>query len=199
MTVQRKKDLGVLLVILVVLMALAFWGDYINVNLRYAREDVLNADVWRLLSGHIVHLSVIHGAMNAVGLGLSMLIVGGQLSTREWAFSGLVIALAISLLLLLFSPNVIWYVGFSGVLHGLLTLGLCLSVLAGDKLHALALLLLAIKITREQLPSFDIYQMEGVIGGAVVVDSHLYGALSGLLVFTWFSRGALKRVFKFGS
>ena len=73
-----------------------------------------------------------------------------------------------------------WYVGLSGVLHGILAAGIVVS-LRSPRIELLALgLLLVAKLGWEQaygpLPG-----SEGSSGGPVVVAAHLYGAIGGAL------------------
>jgi len=75
-------------------------------------------------------------------------------------------------------PDVEWYVGLSGLLHGLLTAGLLASFLAGSRDALLLGLLVAGKILWEQV-SGPLPGSQGLAGAAVVVDAHLYGALAG--------------------
>lgn len=161
---------------------LLFVGEEINALLRYSRNAILDGEIWRLLSAHIVHSNPAHGAMNIAALILVVLLVGKQLRFSLWLFASVFLALSISSALLLFTPEVAWYVGFSGVLHGLLALGLVLGCIDGDKLHVLALLLLCVKIVREQLPGFDAHHLQSVIAAAVIVDAHLYGAVAGVFL-----------------
>jgi membrane associated rhomboid family serine protease len=78
------------------------------------------------------------------------------------------------------SPDVEYYLGFSGVLHGILAYALTSTI--NRPWHALGLLGVAIKLAYEQLSHFNPLYLQSSIGDAVVVDAHLYGALSGALL-----------------
>ena len=72
----------------------------------------------------------------------------------------------------LFSPEVIWYVGLSGILHGLL------AAIAWQR-YPILLVLLMVKLGLEQLYG-GLPATANLTGGAVIVDAHLYGAVIGI-------------------
>ncbi len=65
---------------------------------------------------------------------LALLLIGGLLeeflSPLEWLVASLVTAFAISAGLYLFHPDTQWYVGLSGVLHGLVACGVVMMIRA---------------------------------------------------------------------
>ncbi|MGE3481963.1 MAG: rhombosortase [Gammaproteobacteria bacterium] len=158
-------------------------GQELRPWLRYDRAAILEGEVWRLLSAHIAHLGWKHLAMNLVGLGLIWMLFGRFHSTRAWLAITVFCMLGTSLALLVLQPGVHWYVGLSGALHGLFVAGVLASLAAGYRAELLLLGLLIAKLAWEQafgaLPG-----SEGFAGGTVLVDSHLYGAIAGLLAGT---------------
>jgi rhomboid family GlyGly-CTERM serine protease len=82
----------------------------------------------------------------------------------------------------LFSPEVAWYRGLSGGLHGLLVLGLFRQWSKHPRYTAFMLLLIFSKLLWEQT-SGAIPGSESWIAGRVVVDSHLYGAICGGIIW----------------
>src|SRR5690606_2046904 len=98
-------------------------GDGARAALRYGRDGLGAGEAWRLLSGHLVHLGWAHLAMNIAALGLIRVLVGDAFSSADWIGAALVSALGIDLGLYALSPEIGWYVGLSGVLHGLLAAG----------------------------------------------------------------------------
>jgi len=149
--------------------------------LRYERHAVAGGQWWRLFTGQLVHLNGAHLLLNLAGLALVWLLVGRWL--RGWR--GLV-ALATSgasvgLGLFLFAPQVAWYVGLSGPLHGLLVAGVVGWLLEEPTWEAeLLLLLLAAKLAWEQGVA-PVALTAALVHGPVVVDAHLYGAAGGLV------------------
>jgi rhomboid family GlyGly-CTERM serine protease len=91
--------------------------------LKYDRLAIGDGEYWRLLSGHFAHLGPEHLLLNLAGLVLVWLLVGRQYTTPQWlivtAFSLVIISLGFWFL----DRNLIWYVGLSGLLHGLLIAG----------------------------------------------------------------------------
>ena len=49
------------------LLLLGIFGDVLNPYLQYSRESISSGQVWRLLSGHIVHLGWFHSVINMLG------------------------------------------------------------------------------------------------------------------------------------
>ncbi|VUD68081.1 hypothetical protein TDB9533_03977 [Thalassocella blandensis] len=181
-----KTDTFCLLSLLLLLMAFALGHEYLNTALRYDRGDLVAGQWWRLITAHIVHVNINHALLNCAGLAIGMLIVGALFSWRQWALSMLFMTLFISAFLFWFSPQVVWYVGFSGVLHGILVLGFLTFIIRGDFVFVLAFIILLGKVIREQMPSFDTLHLHGIIAAPVVVDAHLYGVFAGILCALFF-------------
>ncbi|MFV1993521.1 MAG: rhombosortase, partial [Acidiferrobacterales bacterium] len=148
-------------------------------------EEIMAGQVWRLLTGHFVHLGWQHLLLNLAGLVLTYLVfyrylIGGQ---GMIAFFG--IAFGVSAGLLLFNPELGWYVGLSGVLHGLLMFGAVLAVFdktnPNNKIYIVLVVLLLIKIGYEQiigpLPTSAVIK-----NYKIITVAHLYGAASGIIL-----------------
>lgn len=152
--------------------------------LRYDRERILDGEVWRLFSGHLDHLNAGHLGMNLAGLALIWALVGRQLGNRAWLAVILCNMAFVSLGLLLLHPELRWYVGLSGILHGLLVAG-CLRGIwrpSPDRpVLILLLVLVAAKLAWEQVGG-ALPGSEATAGGHVIVDAHLYGAICGALL-----------------
>jgi rhomboid family GlyGly-CTERM serine protease len=158
----------------------ALLGDRATQWLRYDRDAILHGQWWRIISGNIVHLGWPHLLLNLAGLILVWLLFRHTLSTRSWIFVTLASATAVSVGLLLFDPQLQWYVGLSGVLHGLFAAGLITALYAGNRGDWWLLLLFIAKITWEQLVGTMPGSAE-IAGGTVIVNAHLYGAIGGAL------------------
>jgi rhomboid family GlyGly-CTERM serine protease len=136
-----------------------------------------------LLTGHFVHLGLSHFALNAAGLLLVWYLVGNQLSTLQWLLVGGASIAAIDLGFSLFEPNLSWYVGLSGLLHGILAAGIVASW-RRDRLTALLLAVLVVaKLAYEQIAG-PLPGSEASSGGSVVVVAHLYGSIGGAICAT---------------
>lgn len=156
------------------------WQDM----LQYQRHGLQNGELWRLISGHLVHLSWGHLCMNLLGFWLiHLLFFSGRKNPAGTYLVGLLLlTLTISAGLFLFSTSVDWYRGFSGVLHGLLIWALLVEIREHTLTNILWLALLLTKLTWEQF-SGPIPGSETLAQGRVIVDAHLYGGLSGALVW----------------
>lgn len=147
----------------------------------YRRALVERGEVWRLFSGHLAHLGTAHLLENLGALLLVGWLVGEQYSARRWWLIAAACAFAISVALYLLNPAVEWYVGLSGVLHGLLVAGLWAQLRRRESVTTARLLLLCIagKLLWEQWAG-PLPGSERLAGGTVIVAAHLYGALAGL-------------------
>ncbi|ALP53105.1 hypothetical protein Tel_08010 [Candidatus Tenderia electrophaga] len=165
-------------VITLLALLLALGGDGVNEALRYQAAEIKGGELWRLLSGNLVHLGWGHTLMNLLGLGLIWGLFWGAFNQRQWLIITFVSALAVGLGLLAFNPQLLWYVGLSGVLHGLFVGGAVGGIRRGDRREAILLVAVVGKLMWEQfygaLPG-----SADMAGGPVIVDAHLYGAIGG--------------------
>jgi rhomboid family GlyGly-CTERM serine protease len=135
---------------------------------------------WRLATAHLVHLGWTHLAMNLAALAILWALLGTAMPPWQWALVLATSGAGVSLGLLRCSPEVAWYVGLSGVLHGMLAAG-ALAMLRRQRGISLALLALLLgKLVAERL-THGAGATAALIGGPVIVAAHLYGALAGLL------------------
>jgi rhomboid family GlyGly-CTERM serine protease len=165
----------------------AAFGTDAQEFLRYERAAIASGEIWRLVSGHLVHLGNPHLLMNLAGLLLVWLLVGRLYSTRDWLLAAAFSILAMDAGLWFLDPDIRWYVGLSGLLHGLLAAGAIggFRALPGESVVIGALI--AAKVGYEQLVG-PLPGSESTAGGAVVVNAHLYGALGGVLFALLFRR-----------
>ena len=167
--------------ICLICLLLQVFAPHTTEFLRYQRIPIIDGQWWRLLSGNFVHLGWGHVLMNLAGLLLIWLLIGRLLNNRQWLIVILTGSLAVGLGLLIFDPGLDWYVGLSGMLHSMFVAGLIISIRRGYRLEWLLLLGLVLKLVWEQT-SGALPGSTTLAGGAVIVDAHLYGAVSGLLV-----------------
>ena len=175
--------LGLLIATLVLLSLLCEYGqgEQLRLLLRYEREAVLQGEYWRLLTGHLVHGSWLHLVLNCAGLGLITALFPDHYSTRQWLLIGLLSLVTIDVGFVFWEPQLAWYVGLSGVLHGALAAGGIAWWRYETKRLALALSMIFVgKLLWEQL--HGALPLSG--GMAVVVDAHLYGAIGGVIAGT---------------
>ncbi len=168
-----------MLLLVVAIVALSATGEAGRGYLRFERMAILNdRQYWRLLTGHLVHGSWQHTWLNLAGLGLVAMLFRGVYTPMQWCRIGLLSALCIDLGLVMLMPKLQWYVGLSGVLHGLLAAGAVAWWRIENPWFAAALSVLLIgKLCWEQ------WQGALPLSGdlPVIVNAHLYGALGGVL------------------
>ena len=180
---SRSWLLGLLVAALVLLSLLCEAGtdQRWRLLLRYEREAALQGEYWRLLTGHLVHGSWLHLWLNCAGVGLIAALFPNHYSPRQWLLIGLASLLTIDLGFVFYEPQLSWYVGLSGVLHGALAAGAIAWWRYETKRLALALSVIFVgKLAWEQW--HGALPLSG--GLAVVVDAHLYGAFGGVIAGT---------------
>ena len=176
---------------MLVTVLLAAFGDAARRLLSFDRSGLEAGQLWRLISGHLVHLGWYHLALNLLGLIALAVLCPQPLRMREWTFRVAWLALFISVALYAMAPAVDHYVGLSGVVHGLFVLGLVPLARRGDRIAITALVFLAAKIGWEQIAGAPVSD-EDAIGGRVVTLGHLFGTLAALVygfAFGTFRRG----------
>ncbi len=142
------------------------------------RDTVFAGHWWQLLSAHWMHLSWLHLAGNMLGLAVLQQLFGSQLAGWRGWLGMVFIAIACSVSLLVFSPEVQWYGGFSGVLSGLYVYAALATWQRHKLLAAAVLAIIGTKIFTEQWQDLAITR-SSFSAIPVVVDAHLYGALAG--------------------
>lgn len=156
--------------------ALSLGGESLTELLRYDRSAIQAGQWWRAISGHLVHASVAHTLLNVAGLVLIALLFPEPMPLWRWAWRTMILSLGISALIYWRLPNLGWYVGLSGTLHGLFVLGFWWLFRQGDKLAPILLLVLICKLMWEHFNG-PITSNEELVGVPVLVEAHSYGAL----------------------
>lgn len=184
-------------------LILTYWPDGLAL-FRYDRAAILSGQAWRLVSAHFVHLNTPHLFFNVCGLFLlAELIWAGLPVSHGLGLIGTT-SVGISLLLWWQHPELQWYAGLSGVLHGLWA-GCALTgllfvptqstsqtaavgwtgMLRNHYAYWIGLLLLIMKLLIEWRHGAPV-STEKIIGAPVVTVAHLYGAvIGGVYVLIW--------------
>lgn len=166
--------------LVIVSIGLGFGEEEYRFLGRYDRAAISAGEIWRLVTGHLVHLSWGHTWLNLVALLLMTVLLDDLMRARDWLVAFVVAAAAINTGLYFLEPEVSWYVGLSGSLHGVMIVG-AIAMLRTNSIMAVILLIgIAGKLAWEQSLG-PIPLSESTSGGAVLVDAHLYGAIGGLL------------------
>jgi len=162
--------------------------------LRFDRAAISAGNFWLLLSGNFVHLGSSHLLMNLAGFALVVALVWIRFTCFEWVLIVLFSSLVVGIGLYFLDESVLWYVGFSGTLHGLVVAGSLADLRYYPKSAGLLLALIIGKLAWEQVAG-ALPGSESVAGGNVVVNAHLYGAIGGAIIGTillFFKRQQLK-------
>jgi rhomboid family GlyGly-CTERM serine protease len=147
-------------------------------RLAYYRHAILRGEVWRVLTGHLVHAGPLHLFWNLAGLLIVWIAFGPRLTGHRWLVAALVSGLGAGLGVLAFEPQVRAMVGLSGLLHGLMAAGALAAIRSGERMGGLFLTVLTVKIVWEQLFG-PTAATQAALGGAIAVGAHLYGSLAG--------------------
>ena len=147
------------------------------------RDAVFGGQLWRLWSGHWVHLDLRHAAINLIALALLALIAMRMRQLRPLLAASLWMMPLSAAGLLLAAPDLQWYAGLSGLLHGWAA---WLLLRRGGRVALAGAALLAGKLLWEQLaPAADDAAFP------VIHAAHLAGALVGAALAL---PGALRRL-----
>lgn len=157
---------------------LAFAGNEARLVLRYERSAILQGQLWRLLTGHLVHGNTWHLGLNIAGMGLVALLFGRDYTPRQWLGILLFAIATIDATFVLYEPQLQWYVGLSGVLHGAIAAGLIAWWRYENRhLTILVAIFLLAKLAWEQTRGAMPFSGDM----PVIVDAHLFGAIGGAL------------------
>lgn len=166
----------------VLLISLHFLPEPWQAVLEYHRAEP--AQIWRLLTGHLLHSNHWHLVMNLGALWLILLLHQMHYRLSSFVFLLVTGCLGISLLLYLYSPDIQIYVGLSGWLHCLISTGALFDIKHKIQSGWLILFGVAAKVAYEQWQGPDAALAE-LIQAHVATDAHLYGVICGLLLGLW--------------
>lgn len=168
---------GLSLLAICVLLALPeLGGESLRNALSYDRAGLAQGQWWRALTAHFVHLSPEHALLNGLGLVLMWALFARDYSPLRWLAIYLTSCLVISAGLWFLDPQLEWYVGASGALHGVMTAGTLAHLRRRDLDGWILAAFIVAKLAYEQVAG----SMPFAGSANTVVDAHLYGALGGL-------------------
>jgi rhomboid family GlyGly-CTERM serine protease len=162
------------------------------------RRLLLPAEPWRVLTGHLVHVSWQHAIANAAAWIVLAYLFEPVVDAKRQLVCLMAGAAAISIALALAWPSIAWYRGASGMLHALFFAGATASLSASWRTRQrwpllwAALLLAggAVKVVLEY-PHGGGLPYAQWLGSPVVPQAHLIGAIVGCAVGLLFGRGGV--------
>lgn len=165
-------------VIVLLAAAVEIGGESTRLALRYQRDSLADGELWRLITGHLVHLGPSHMLMNVVAVAILAFIFVRFFEPFDWLGVFVVSALAIDGGLYWISTDIAWYVGLSGVLHGVWAAAAIFAWRQSrrDALVFSALIFLKLGYEAWQGP---LGPTGAVAAGPVVTVAHAYGAMGG--------------------
>ena len=181
MFVHKHAPLVILMIILAFSMILSQW---LGLQwLAWDRGQLQAGEIWRLYSGHFVHLGIWHLTLNLLALGLLAVLFVEELGWRSWMLVLAVLPPLISAGLWWGMPNLQGYAGLSGVLHGVFVLGAIRmwSNPSDRPLSATLLVLVLVKLWLEP-DSAGSGVTASLIGGRILVEAHQWGAAGGVAI-----------------
>lgn len=156
--------------------------------LAFQRSFIQQGSWYQLITGNFLHTNHWHLVMNLAGLWLITALFHWRYNFSQFSSLILTMALFEGIGLYYFVPDLLAYVGLSGVLHGLFAFGATSEIFAGIKAGSLLLLGVISKVSYE-LHFGGSANIAELIGARVAVESHLIGAIIGiilaLLFFSW--------------
>jgi rhomboid family GlyGly-CTERM serine protease len=153
--------------------------------LRYERAAILSGQVWRLVTGHLVHADFVHLAWNVAGLALVAALFAREFRLRGWLVILAASTAAVDLGFLVLEPQLARYVGFSGLLHGLAAAGVLVWLVRyRDGATAIVAAFLAAKLAWEHVMGPMPFTSQ-TLALPTIFEAHTYGALGGLLGAAW--------------
>jgi rhomboid family GlyGly-CTERM serine protease len=161
--------------------------DEIQQTLRLYTDHRFSAHYWGAISGHLLHYTWPHYALNATGVLLWASLFGRLKGWVYWFGITAFIMLCIDAGVFI-KGEFSWYVGFSGVLHGLLAHGALIGTGIRNPLNRALLIALIAKVSVEYLGLLpDLSSSMTHITTAY--ETHLYGLLGGVLAWLLASTG----------
>ena len=150
-------------------------------TLYFHTQLIASGEYWRIITGHFIYTSWQHWLINTLGIGLFLLIFKPLKFSNHFLWLIIFLVGWISAGLLLFSEQLVWYVGFSGVLTGLYIYGAC-TKFNNARWLSIGIIILFVGFTGVQL-----YQGELTSGSIRELPSSSYAhalGITGSLFFT---------------
>lgn len=151
-----------------------------NDTFSYNREAIMSFQLWRALTGHFSHFRGMHLLLNLAGVWFLWLLFAEYFTGWRFWFLIIYLVISVSCLMLLLSPEIETYVGFSAVLYGLFIWGALEDLRIHKWLACLVLVVLFTKTGYEYA-----CQSTNITGDiSVATDTHFYAVLLATVLHT---------------
>lgn len=153
-----------------------------STHLGYDRALIQQGEIWRIVTGNLMHTNGWHLLLNLAGLSLLFLLFQDYLDNHRLPVLMLLLCSGVGFGIWLTNPQTHWYMGLSGPLHGLFVWGAVQDIRHGRVSSGWMMLAgAAVKI------AMDFYYpgespVAGLIEARIHIESHLMGAGVGLLL-----------------
>lgn len=149
------------------------------------RIEIQQGEIWRILTGNLVHTNYYHLLMNLLGLVFVCLLFKDYLSIKVYYLSLLLTTLAVGLGIYYLSTNLVWYAGLSGALYGIYIVAASMALKQKDYLLSLPILIgLPAKLIWDSLNHSLTDSSAELIGAPIATDAHIYGLVAGIIIAT---------------
>lgn len=179
---QSLKEDRAFLISILGLSSILVIGQWFQNDLFFNRNDINQGQWWKIISGNFTHSNIPHLLLNLSGLWILALLFIDSLSSKSFILSCAFLAIIVGLGLYYFTPELMGYYGFSGVLYGLYFVAAVSAILKQDFFTGISVaLLISGKIIWDYFTGGSQSSAE-LIGIPVANDAHLYGFIGAILI-----------------
>ena len=150
--------------------------------LTYQHSAIQDGQLWRLVTGNLLHSNIWHLTMNLAGFWIILFLHEMHYKRHGSKLVTLCFCLCVleGIGLYFFFPKLAAYVGLSGVLHGLFTFGAMMDIRRGYRSGYLLLVGVMLKVGYEMYFGAS-EELASLIEIPVATESHFVGLLGGLI------------------
>lgn len=149
--------------------------------LMYHRSGIASGELWRVLSGHIVHSNGWHLLLNLASLLMIGLLFSQHLTRLFWLLVFTLSGLMISACYFWIAPEYEYYVGLSAVLYAVIIIGALLDIKEQPLIAVIILVIVTIRVIWQQY-SGSMDSLAELIEDRVAIESHLFGICTGYVI-----------------
>lgn len=179
--IKITAPLGLCLILCALMLLLTAFENPLFPLLSLEPTRVAAGEFWRLLTANLVHFGWIHTLMNATALLLCVLAFFTEYSLKKLSLLLFWCCAGVGVGIYCFNPEYSPYAGLSGAIHGLIVTGLLLTRAYPIWIRVVALGLVVTKLVQENSAGYEATDLQALLPVAVAVESHLYGAIAGLV------------------